>query len=290
MAQIIINETPSWVIDWLNKVYTTAYPIQQVISLTVDWLDYLSFSFSGSTLTLTDSPTVSIFVDYLWTWPWDNSWSSVSTLSDLRDMTRNLYLRIDPNWKIRNNSVLDQLINRAYIQVQKDWMDSRKQQQHEYSFSTIGWDNSYSLPSDFLKMSLVKREQQIINPTTKEQVYHLSSSVWSPVSYYIYNWVLSFYPSPSGSVPVSFLYNKRLPTITSAQNSQLTTDFDYAIACYAAYLWCGGVEKDSKAQRLYSEYQNTISMLKYQYLVTDYVYTYSNNRNAQRNLLGPKQA
>ncbi len=95
-----------------------------------------------------------------------------------------------------------------------------------------------------------------------------------PYGYYIYGSNIGFYPIPNTSGTVTYLYNKRLPTITTGVDSALPADFDYAICLHAAYVLCGGVEKFPKAQRLLDEFNKKMSTLLYQYTIdnTDYYF------------------
>lgn len=61
---IIANEIPSWVIDWVNKSFTFLNEIDYIVTLTVDWVEYTSFSTSWAIVTLTDAPVYSIYADY----------------------------------------------------------------------------------------------------------------------------------------------------------------------------------------------------------------------------------
>lgn len=75
MAQYIPNEVPVWLVNSSNMVYTTVYPIQQILSITVDGLPYFTFSFTGRIITLVDAPTLNIYVTYIWAGPTGNSWN-----------------------------------------------------------------------------------------------------------------------------------------------------------------------------------------------------------------------
>lgn len=62
----IYNETPSWVINWTNKVFTTLYEILNIEEVYVWWAPYRKISFSWNTITLVDAPPTwtNISVDY----------------------------------------------------------------------------------------------------------------------------------------------------------------------------------------------------------------------------------
>lgn len=204
----------------------------------------------------------------------------MSSLATLRTTTRGLYLRIDPNGKIRSNDVLDSAINDGYMEVQKAGGNNRREQQDSGTFTTTSWTNTYSLPSDFLKFSSLSYNDLAIGKTYKEDVAmtNQSTNTGVPYAYYIYGANIGFYPIPNTAGTVTYLYNKRLSTITSGVDSSLPADFDFAICLHAAYVLCGGVEKFPKAQRLLDEFEKKIGTLLYQYTIDSSDYTYKLDR------------
>lgn len=61
---LINDETPSGVINGVNKTFTTAFTIETIVSLFLDGSIYFNFTFDGTTITLNDAPTTSIVLDY----------------------------------------------------------------------------------------------------------------------------------------------------------------------------------------------------------------------------------
>lgn len=60
----IFNEKLSWTVNWVNKIFTSVYPISQVESIRVGFVDYTNFTFTWNTVTLTDAPNQDVFIDY----------------------------------------------------------------------------------------------------------------------------------------------------------------------------------------------------------------------------------
>lgn len=58
-TNFIYNETLIWVVDWVNTIFTSLYPIESIEDLRLGGVDYTNFGFVGNTITLTDAPTLS---------------------------------------------------------------------------------------------------------------------------------------------------------------------------------------------------------------------------------------
>lgn len=76
----IYNETLTWTVDGVNKVFTSLQQIDQVESIRIWGAEYSDFSFSGNTVTLSDAPTVVLGppeMDYFvaWVTPVTPSWT-----------------------------------------------------------------------------------------------------------------------------------------------------------------------------------------------------------------------
>jgi len=193
----------------------------------------------------------------------------MSSLAELRAIARDLYLKIDPNWKIWTNSTLDWYINRGYLQVQKDWWNRRREQQADWVITTIAATSNYPYPSDFLKITGIVNGTLELYKTYKENILKswLITNTGNPSAYYIYGSNIWLFPIPIATETISYTYNKRLPKITESQDSLFPEDFDDAICLYAVYLGCMSVEKNDKASSIYNEYQNTLSTLLFTYQV-----------------------
>jgi len=193
----------------------------------------------------------------------------MSSLIELRSITRSLYLKIDPNGKIWSDQILDWYINRAYTQIQKDGGNKRREQQEDWTITTVAWVQNYLYPSNFLKITGIVNGTLELYKTYKEDILKnwLITNTGNPSAYYIYGANIWLFPIPTWTSTIAYTYNKRLPKITESQDSLFPEDFDDAIWLYATYLWCISVEKWDKASQMYSEYQNTLSTLLFTYQV-----------------------
>jgi len=200
----------------------------------------------------------------------------MSDITTLRSIARDMFIKIDPKARVRWNTILDEYINRWYMQVQKDGWNNRREQQAEWSLVTNTNTNSYSLPSDFLKFTVVSCEDNQIDPIERSEILKANqiNAQGKPIRYYVYGNNLWFYPIPQSSYNIVYFYNKKLPKITDTQSSELPDEFDFAICLYASYLACMSVEKREKAADILWEYWNTISTLLTQYILTSDTYTY----------------
>lgn len=261
MAQIISNEIPVGVIDGANLVYTTAFPIQQVLSLSVDGAEYYSFTFTGSTLTLTDAPTLSIHIDYLGTGFVSDPVLTVTTLLDLRLLTRSTYLKIDPNAKVWSDDTLDVFINQAYHKIQSDMSFEWPEYETSTTITTVAGTEMYSKPSDFVRIIGLYDDTYNLTKTTKQQTMINRATQSKPSSYYLYGSNIGFYPLPDNAYSIDLLYYRQLPLLTSSQGSGLPYEYNQVIALYATYLMLISVEKQNKAVACLAEYTNIMNWL-----------------------------
>ncbi len=57
----IYNETLTWVVDWINKTFTTQYVIEKIEEVYVGWAPYRGITYTGQTVVLNDAPPA-------WSW------------------------------------------------------------------------------------------------------------------------------------------------------------------------------------------------------------------------------
>jgi len=196
----------------------------------------------------------------------------MSSLQDLRIKTRNEYIKIDPSGKVRGDSTLDALLNRAYFQVQKDWQHRRPTQQAWYSFNTQQWVGEYPLPSDFIKMDIPLYDYNPLSKTERSTLKKVLTGAFTqgkPFSYYIFGSNIGLYPVPNTTGTVDIEYMKKLPKLTASQDSILPEDFDDAICVYAAYLAFNSVTKTDKAAVMRADYNEIMSSLLSSYIYND---------------------
>lgn len=200
----------------------------------------------------------------------------MSSLTTLRTKTRGQKIKIDPNSKIFSDSVLDGFINDAYFQIQKDWGFRWRENYDNTEQSSTAGTGEYSLPSDFVKLDLIRYNGDDLKKTTKKELKIQNSSLTTqgnPYYYYIYGNVYGIYPLPDSTKTIDIDYFKRLPTITTSVDSDFPIDFDNAIACYAAYLAFLSINKNDKAVSMYTAYVNWLDTLINAYIYDDVVDT-----------------
>jgi len=195
----------------------------------------------------------------------------MSSLTTLRTKVRN-EIKIDPNWKVWSNDIIDFSINGAYDKIQSDWNYARRENQENTTYTTISWTKEYNLPSDFIKLDLVRYNWQELVRTTKKELKKTydTFSNWTPYYYYIFWTKLWVDPTPDNSWTLDLDYYKRLPTITELQDSLFPDSFDLAIVKYASYLLFSQIRNDNQSNLKYQWYWLEISRLLTDYIFDDY--------------------
>lgn len=178
----------------------------------------------------------------------------MSSLWDLRISTRSTYLKIDPNAKVWSNPTLDIFINSWYEQVQKDFQYSMPECETSTTINTVAGTEVYARPSDYVRMIGLYDDTYNLTKTSKQQTMIARATESKPSSYYLYGNNIGFYPVPDNTYSIDFLYNRKLPKLTDAQDSLLPEQYDDLINLYATYLMLLSVEKQQKAVACLSQY------------------------------------
>ena len=197
-----------------------------------------------------------------------------SSLANLRSDLRT-QLKIDPNGKIWNDSALNGYINDAHLQVQRDGDFSWKENiTGNFSPTMVVGTAEYALPDDFVRVLQVMINGGIKNVITKQEAkrrdginYPIQSG--EPSNYYINGNFIGLWPVPNAIKPFSIDYKKKMPSLDSdSETIDFNTDYDSAIANYAAYLaWSGYRGASAQAQVELTNYQRIIDVLKQSYLL-----------------------
>lgn len=87
-------ETLSWVVDWVNKVFTSLYPIYQIEDLRLWWVDYTSFTFNWNSVTLTDAPTIATWAPNIDYFRSDTITASITWTVTFLDVVNDFYDRV----------------------------------------------------------------------------------------------------------------------------------------------------------------------------------------------------
>ena len=206
----------------------------------------------------------------------------MSTLIELRTLTRTAYSKIDPNAKVWDTNTLDHYINEAYRKIQRDvWFDIPECQE-SIDISTTSWVTEYTKPTDLQKVMGFFQDWYELTRITKEYFIRSRSTESKPCSYYMYWGKIWFYPTPDNNYSITLIYNKSLPKITDTVDSELPIEYDDAIASYACYLMMISVEKQAKANMALSLYMERINELYWQYINDDYWISFGTQRNVDR--------
>lgn len=195
----------------------------------------------------------------------------MTSRADLRALLQT-ETRIDPNAKIFTNTQNNTALQSAYLQVQKDWNFSwRENAASDSSITIVGWTQEYSLPSDFIRLELVTFDTQNLFQRDfielKREIKTFTQ--WTPNEYFIRGTNIWLNPIPGIVKTLELFYRKRLPSLSDSQDSILPSDFDQAIITYAAYfLWKTTSNRQKETDKL-QEYKLLIETLRTSYLEQD---------------------
>lgn len=196
----------------------------------------------------------------------------MSTLASLITLTRE-YIKIDPNARVFSDNTLTNFINRAYFQLQKDWHHEWRQCYDNATTLTIAGTQEYWLPTDFIALNFVSYNNKSLIKSDRIKLKRLDSNnpmtSGTPNMYYLYGGNIWMYPIPNTTGTIDLEYLKRLPTLSSSQDSLFPADFDDAIALYASYIAFKSVNKMDLAQMSLWDYQQVLDTLFYSYISDD---------------------
>lgn len=178
----------------------------------------------------------------------------MSTLADLQTNTRTTYLKIDPNAKVWDNTVLEYYINRWYERVQQDFGYDIPECEDSITITTVWWTQEYSKPTDFVRIVGLFQDWYTLTRTTKQQVLINQASETKPSSYYVYGNNIGLYPTPDNVYSIDMLYKRKLPTITLSVDSELNPGMEDLMILWACYLMFLSVEKSDKASMCLQQY------------------------------------
>lgn len=192
-----------------------------------------------------------------------------STRADLRADVRT-ELKKDPNGKIWTDAALNNYINKAYAKMQKDGNFQWRENQANYTTTTVVGTQEYALPSDFNKVQLVRYNWTNLLPTTKVRLKREYSSFvsWTPSKYYLYGSNIGFDVLPNDTQTIDLDYVKKNAGFSAdTDESAYGTDFDTAIVKYASFLaWSSIDGKQQTASAELAEYQLEMDTLLSTYI------------------------
>jgi len=195
-----------------------------------------------------------------------------STLSEIRANLRD-ELTIDPNGKIWSDSVLNSYINNAYLQIQKDGNYKWRENASNTTFDTIVGTQEYALPSDFIRLTLVRYNNNVLIPSDKITLKRQQNTFVNgqPSQYYIYGTNVGFDTIPNAVKEIDFDYQKKLAKLSDdTDTSELPEDFDDTIVKYASFLaWSTKRGNESTSANKLNEYRVLLDTLVNAYIFSD---------------------
>ena len=164
----------------------------------------------------------------------------MATLTQYISRLNEDYLR-DPKNRIWNVWAKERAVNKWYTKVQQElWWNADSSEQYDTRNAVAG-SELYDLPDDFVRLSLVRYDNDELIRTTRKAVREFDETPqrWEPHWYYIYNGKLGLYPIPDSNKQID-LYYYESNVLSDTQASELPAYCDDAITLWAAYklfLW-----------------------------------------------------
>ena len=180
----------------------------------------------------------------------------MSSLSIIRTNVRTTYLKIDPNAKVWDNNTLDYFVNRWYTKVQNDFKFDIPECQTSTTVTTISGVTEYDKPSDLVRITGFFDNTYSLRKITKQDTLTNRSTQSKPSNYYVYWDKIGLYPMPDSTYTLDLLYNKKLPKLTSTEDSVLDDDMEDLVVLWACYLLFISVEKNDKASMCLNQYNS----------------------------------
>jgi hypothetical protein len=168
---------------------------------------------------------------------------------------------MDPNGKVWDDSSVDASVNQGLLEVQKRGNFAWPLNSASSSVAVVAGTQEYALPADFIRMNTIANTPWSVSNVEKADVFGQSTS-GVPSKYYLDGANIGFYPLPSSSATVPFMYWRQLPTVTSSVDCVLPSRYDVAIAKAASYYLLSGMPRyAASAQQKLVELSNEISLL-----------------------------
>lgn len=157
----------------------------------------------------------------------------MSSLATLKASFNN-DVRINKNYKLWSEPLVEDYINQAYFQVQKDASFAWPENSTSSVVTPTGYEAT--LPADFITVDMVKHGDSTLQKGDKLALIDRNNNFDSgePTYYYLYGGKIGFDKIPTKTV--TLYYKKKLPELTSLVDSAFAQLFDFMIIKYAAYL------------------------------------------------------
>lgn len=210
----------------------------------------------------------------------------MATLSNLITYISSDYLS-DPNNKIWSQASITRALNIAQNDMQKDLIGLLNNQDSYYSFSTVVWTQSYTLPTDFVRLSEIRYNGRPLVKTTRKQVQDTYTTITSgqPYRYYIWDNTLYVNPNPDAVGTIDMLYTASYTIIDSSNPSGVPTDLEQALLMRACVILFKQKMKFDASQMRDQEYQVQLNKAV-QWLVQDENMNYDTTKRRSRGMNG----
>lgn len=154
--------------------------------------------------------------------------------------------------------------------MQKDGQRRWRENMADVQTTGVVNQQQYALPTDFVKVDLIRYNGQQLLPTYKTAIkaYESNFTYGLPYQYYIYQGFYGLDPIPNQAFTIDFNYFKK-NSLTSSVDSEYPEDFDDAICSYAAYVAFLSVNKVDRANQCKQDYDEIIATLLNTYIYDD---------------------
>jgi len=198
------GEIPSWVVDWVNKIFTLLNQIDKIEEIYIWGASYRSFSYTWNTITLTDAPTTETWapeVDYWIVTTTSTTWSV--TFGNVID---DVYLRLS-QYRTSRQYPLD--LVKSYVKegvrVLNNYRQNNSDKTWSYSFNKapdftvstysttqfLSWAINKFVPNNG---KVIVKYGDIVNYIWRTIWVSLNNISWLDIEYFAWDKVLIGYP------------------------------------------------------------------------------------------------
>lgn len=207
----------------------------------------------------------------------------MATIQQLRTIISQDYLR-DPNNKVFPVGTVDRAINKGIRRLETDLYNGLGVLELQATITTVPWQTEYTLPSWWVRMSLVKWDGTELYLTTLEQIQRENDTLTqgSPYSYYLRGWVIGLYSIPDTAKTLYIIYTSKSETVDATTDYVLPEEWIDAVTAFAASRLFHSVGKFDFANEYRMHYEDSVNKMRamYQYNDENMRFGYQLGRNA----------
>jgi len=250
--EYIYNEALSWVVDWVNKEFTTLNDIYKLEEVYIGWVAYRDVTFTGNVITFADAPTEwDISADYfqsLYSNSIESTWSNLDIIywEDLNwvvDWINKVFTTVDTIYKIEEVYVGWA----AYKDVTFDWNEvTFEDAPPVWSEPTIDYfkETELVIPAWYVSfINLIDEVYEILGTNSRSPIFPMSI-----VKRYINKGIQKVKNEKFFKDKVfSYTFNKARDTsvIEYWATEILTSAWQYVPTSWAILLWSAMIEYSS---------------------------------------------